>query len=143
MHRDKSAKMAIWQKNSHFAILALLSLCIDFKNSFCQMTSLWVLWNTYYILLLKKCPWPCPGPSIYLFERINWIISSFPCGISNILLDLGSWDNFGSLGSRIRDGPFQCVSKVRNKRCVLEVLNFCYIKLATWFGFSRGLLKKN
>ena len=26
--------MATWQKNSHFAVLALLSLGIDFKNSF-------------------------------------------------------------------------------------------------------------
>ena len=65
MHREKSAKMAIWQKNSHFAILALLSLCIDFKIFFCQMTSRWLLWKTYYTIFPKKCIWPCPGPSMY------------------------------------------------------------------------------
>ena len=106
MHRDKSAKRAIWQKNSHFAILALLSLCIKFKNSFCQMTSLWILWKTYYILLFKKCLWLCLGLSMYLSERTNWIISSFPHRISKILFVLGSWDDFGSLWCRIGEGPF-------------------------------------
>ena len=110
MHREKSAKMAIWQKNSHFAILALFSLCINFKNSFCQMTSYWLLWKTYYSLFLKKYLWPCPGPSMYLSERINWIISSFPHRISKILFVLGSWDDFGSLGCRIRKCPFFYVS---------------------------------
>ena len=97
MHREKSAKMAIWQKNSHFAILALFSLCIDFKNSFCQNTSYWSLWKTYYSLFLKKYLWPCPCPSMYLSERTNWIISSFPHRISKILFVLGRWDDFGSL----------------------------------------------
>ena len=96
MHRDKNAKMAIWQKNSHFAILALLSLCIDFKNSFGQMTSGWALWKTYYALLLKKCLKPCPGPSIYLSEKIIWIILTFPHRIPKILsvawMILEAWD---------------------------------------------------
>ena len=109
MHREKSAKMAIWQKNSHFAILALFSLCIDFKNSFCQNTSYWLLWKTYYSLFLKKYLWPCPGPSMYLSERINWIISSFPHWISKILFVLGSWDHFFSLGCRIGECPFRYV----------------------------------
>ena len=39
----------------HFAILALLSLSIHFKNSLGQMTFRWMLWKTYYTLLLKKC----------------------------------------------------------------------------------------
>ena len=106
MHRDKSAKMAKWLFFCQIAILALLSLCIDFKNSFCQMTSFWVLWKTYYWLLLKKCLWPCPGPSMYLSERINWIISSFPHRISKILFVLGSWDDFECLGCRIGTGYF-------------------------------------
>ena len=109
MHRDKSAKMAIWQKNSHFAILALLSLCIDFKIFFGKMTFGWVLWKSYYTLLLKKCLRPCPGLSMYLSERINWIISSFPRWISKILFVLGSWDHFGSLGCRIGECPFRYV----------------------------------
>ena len=46
----QNGKVAIFCQT---AILALLSLCIDFKNSFCQMTFLWVLWKTYYLLLLK------------------------------------------------------------------------------------------
>ena len=45
---------------------------------------------------------------MYLSERINWILSSFPHGISKICLNLSSWDNVGRLGSRIRDGSF-CV----------------------------------
>ena len=97
-------------KNSHFAILALLSLSIDFKNHFCQMTSLWVLWKTHYTLFLKKCLWPRLGPSVYLSERINWIISSFPRWISNILFVLGSLDHFGSLGCRIGECPFRHVA---------------------------------
>ena len=87
------------------------------------MTSFWVLWKTYYWLLLKKCLWPCPGPSIYLSERIYWIISSFPRGISKIVLDLGSLDNFGRLGSRIRDGPFHMYLKFET-RGVDAVLGF-------------------
>ena len=99
----QNGKVAIF---CQIAILALLSLCIDFKNSFGQMTSFWLLWKTYYILLLKKCLWPRPGPSMYLSERINWIISSFPRRISKILFVLGSWDDFGSLGCRIGECPF-------------------------------------
>ena len=106
MYREKSAKMAIWQKNSHFAILALFSLCINFKNSFCQMTSYWLLWKTYYSLLLKNYLWPCPGPSMYLSERMNWIISSFPFRISKILFVLDSWGDFGRLEIRIGTGAF-------------------------------------
>ena len=101
MHRDKSAEMAIWQKNSHIAISAVLFLCIDLKNSFGEMTSRWMLWKTYYTLLLKKCLGSCLGPSMYLSERINWIISSFPHWISKILFYLVSWDNFEGLGCRI------------------------------------------
>ena len=74
------------------------------------MTSLWVLLKTYYTLLLKKCLRPCPGLSMYLSERINWIISSFPQWISKILFVLGSWGNFGSLGCRNGECPFFCVS---------------------------------
>ena len=99
-------EMAIWQKNSHFAILALLSLCINFKNSLGQMTSYWVLWKTYYKLLLKKCLRSCLGPSMCLSARINWIISSFPHRISKILFVLGSWDKFECLGCRIGTGYF-------------------------------------
>ena len=97
-------------RNSHFAILALLSLCIDFKIFFGKMTFGWVLWKSYYTFLLKKCLRPCPGLSMYLSERINWIISSFPRWISKILFVLGSWDHFGSLGCRIGEGPFFYVS---------------------------------
>ena len=92
------------------AILALLSLCIDFKNSFGQMTSFRLLWKTCYTFLLKKCLWPRLGPSMYLSERINWIISSFPHRISKILFVLGSWDDFGSIGCRIGKCPFFIVS---------------------------------
>ena len=88
------------------AILALLSLCIHFKNSFGQMTSFWLLWKTYYTFLLKKCLWPRLGPSMYLSERIDWIISSFPQWISKIIFVLCSWDYFGSLGCRIGECPF-------------------------------------
>ena len=97
-----------WPKriSVHSAISALLSLCIDFKNYFGQITSGWVLWKTYYTLLLKKCLRPCPGPSMYLTEKINWIISSFPHRISKILFVLGSWDDFGSLWCRIGECSF-------------------------------------
>ena len=116
IHRDKSAKIAIWQKSSNFAILALLPLCMDFKFFFfSQMTSGWVLWKTYYKFLLKKCLGPCQGPSMYLSERINWIFSSFPCGISKILLDLDSWNNFERLGNRIRDGFFHICLKFETR----------------------------
>ena len=108
MHREKSAKMAKWLFFCQIAILALLSLCINFKNSFCQMTSLWLLWKTYYWILLKMCLWPCPEPSMYLSERINWIILSFPHRISKILFVMGSWDHFGSLGCGIGECPFFC-----------------------------------
>ena len=80
--------MAIWRKNSHFAILALFSRASISKFFFCQMTSGWVLWKTYCTLLLKKCLRPCPGLSMYLSEKINWIISSFPHRISKILFYL-------------------------------------------------------
>ena len=93
-------------KNSHFAILALLSLCINFKNSFNQMTSGWVLWKTCYTLLLKKWLKLCPGPSMYLSERINWIILSFPHRISKILFTLGTWDDSWGPGWKIGNGFF-------------------------------------
>ena len=123
-------KMATWQKNSHFAIWALLSLCIDFKIFFCKMTYGWVLWKSYYTLLLKKCLRPCLGLSMYLSERINWIISSFPRWISKILFVLGSWDHFGSLGCRIGECPFfhdsilflGNVSRYRSKKDGLQKL---------------------
>ena len=54
MHRDKSAKMAKWLFFCQIAILALFSLCIDFKIFFCQMTSRWILWKTYYMIFPKK-----------------------------------------------------------------------------------------
>ena len=88
------------------AILALLSLCIHFKNFFGKMTFGWVLWKSHYTLFPKKCLWPCPGPSMYLSERINWIISSFPHTISKILSVLGSWNNSWGLGCRIGSGYF-------------------------------------
>ena len=111
MHSDKSAKMAMWQFFCQIAILALLSLCIDFKNSFSQMTSCWVLWKTYYTLLLKKCLGSYQGLSMYLSKRINWNISSFSREISKILFDLGNWNIFGRLGSRIREVPFHVYLK--------------------------------
>ena len=83
MQREKSGKMAIF---CQIAILALLSLCIDFINCFCQMTSFWVLWKTYYWLLLKKCLWSCPGPSMYLSERINWIFQVSFIGFQKFFL---------------------------------------------------------
>ena len=84
-----------------------------FKIFFCQNGSSWVLWKSYYALLLKKYLRPCPGLSMYLSERINWIISSFPRWISKILFVLGCWDHFGNLGCRIGEGPlcFNFVSR--------------------------------
>ena len=108
----QNGKVAIF---CQIAISALLSMCINFKNSFGQMTFCWVLWKTYYTFLLKKCLRPCPGPSMYLSERINWIILSFPWRISKILLDSGSWDNFGRLRSRIRDGSFYVYLKFETR----------------------------
>ena len=69
----KVSKMAKWVFFYQVAILALLSLCIDFKNSFDQMNAL---------IFLKKCLELCP-------ERINGIISSFPHRILKILLCCG------------------------------------------------------
>ena len=102
MHRDKDAKMAIWQKNSNFAILALLSLCIDFKNSFRKMTSGWVLWKTSYKLFFKKCLRAYLGSSMSLSKRINWIFSSFLHGISEILFVLSFNKFLASLESKFR-----------------------------------------
>ena len=56
--------------------------------------------------MLKKCLRPCPGLSMYLSERINWMISSFPRWISKILFIFDSWDHFGSLGCIIGKCPF-------------------------------------
>ena len=67
-----------------------------------------VLRKTYYTLFLKKCLWSCPGLSMYLSERMNWIISSFPHRISKILFVLGSWYHFGSMGYRFGECPFFC-----------------------------------
>ena len=135
MHREKSAKMAKWLFFCQIAILALFSLCINFKNFFSQMTCHWVLWKTYYTLFLKKCLWPCPGPSMYLSERINWIISSFPHRISKILFVLGSWDDFEGLGCRIGTGYFFWYlnfwkNTVRRKYfCFLSIIrSFCFGK---------------
>ena len=69
-----------------------------------------MLWKTYFTLLLKKCLRPCPGRSMYLSERINWIISIFPLWISKILFALGSLNHFGSLGCRIGECLFFYVS---------------------------------
>ena len=143
MPRDKSAKMATWQKNSHFAILALLLLCINFKNSFGQMTSSWVLWKTCYTLFLKMCLRPCPGPSMYLFERINWIISSFPHRISKILFVLGCWGVFVSLESRIGEGLFfydsilsfgNVIWRAKVKICSTFAFEF-FLKFWSFVGF--------
>ena len=117
MHREKSAKMAKWLFFCQIAILALLSLCMDFKIFFGQMTSGWVLWKTYYKFLLKKYLRSCPGPSMSLSGRINWIISSFPHRISKILFVLGSWDDSRSLGYRIGTGPFFCYYTIWQWHC--------------------------
>ena len=98
--------MAKWLFFGQIAILALFSLCINFKISFCQMTFYWLLWKTYYTLDLKKCLWPPPGPSMYLSKRIDWIISSFTHRISQILFVFRSWGDFEGLGCRIGTGYF-------------------------------------
>ena len=136
MLRDKSAKMAKWLFFCQIAILALLSLCIDFKNSFCQMTSFWVLWKTYFWLLLKTCLWPCPGLSMYLSDRINWIISSFPHRISKILLILGSWDDFRSLRCRIGECSFFCCLTTWKKHCAY-LLKSWHLQWIGWTGNTR------
>ena len=110
-------------KNSHFAILALLSLCIDFKTFFGQMSSGWVLWKTYYRFLLKKYLRSCPGPSMSLSRRIDWIILSFPHRISKILFVVGSWDGFGSQGCGIGESPFFHVSILSLGRVLLVWLD--------------------
>ena len=56
------------------------------------------------------CLWPHLGPSVYLSQRISWIISSFPGWISKILFVLDSLDYFGSLGCRIGEGLFSILS---------------------------------
>ena len=96
--------MAKWLFFRQTAILTLFTLCTDFKIFFCEMTSHWVLWNTYYKLFLKKCLWPCLGLSMSLSEWINWIIPSFPHRISKILFILDRRDHFGRLGSKIGNG---------------------------------------
>ena len=101
----QNGKVAIFLPNSHFGIF---SLCIDFKNLFCQMTSLSLSWKTYYTIFPKKCLWTCPGLSMYSSGRINWIISSFPRWISKILFDLVGWDNFEGLGCKSGTGFFFC-----------------------------------
>ena len=45
--RDKSAKVAKQLFFCQIAILALLPLCTDFKNSFGQMTSFWSIWKWF------------------------------------------------------------------------------------------------
>ena len=107
-NRCTGTKVPKWQSgyflpNCHFGTFVPVH---RFQNFFGKMTFGWVLWKSYYTLLLKKCLRPCPGLSMYLSERINWIISSFPRWISKILFVLGSWDNFESLGCRIGTGYF-------------------------------------
>ena len=82
--------------NSHFG--TFVHLCINFKNFFHQMTFFLSIMRDILHTLAKKYLRLCSGQSVYLFKRINWIISSFPHRISKILFGLGSWDAFGSLG---------------------------------------------
>ena len=79
---------------------------MDFKIFLGQMTSGWVLWMTYYKFLLKKCLRSCPGPSISLSRRVNWIFISFSHRISKILFVLGSLDGSWSLRYGIWMGLF-------------------------------------
>ena len=97
-------------KESHFAQKMLKSMNRDKMATLPYLTSPWVLWKSCYTFWLKKCLRPCLAPSMYLSERIDWIISSFPRWISNILFVFGSWDHFGSLGCRIGECPFFYVS---------------------------------
>ena len=116
MHRDKSAEMAIWQKkNSHFVILALSSLCIDILLN--------VMKDLLHTFAQKVCPAMSRGVYVVIQEdKLDNF--KFPSWDFNILLDLGSWDNFGRLGSRIRDGPFHVYlkSETRSVMCVNRVL---------------------
>ena len=47
VHRGKSAKMAKKPLYCQIAILALLPLCTNFKNFFCQRASFWALWKSF------------------------------------------------------------------------------------------------
>ena len=111
-NRCTGTKVPKWQSgyflpNCHFGTFFPVH---RFQKVFGKMTSGWVLWKSYYTHLLKNCLRPCPGLSMYLSERMNWTISSFHQWISKILFVLGSWDHFGSLGFRIGECPFFCVS---------------------------------
>ena len=107
------------------------------------MTSHWVLWNTLYTLFLKKCLWSFPGLSMYLSERINWIISSFPHRISKILFGLGSWGNFESLGCRIGTGYFFWYLNFwkNTVHCIPWSIGivFLYIYLSKFYGISTSV----
>ena len=74
-------------KNSHFAILALLSLYIDLKSFFCP--------SDFWLSVMKDL--------LQTFSqlRMNWIISSFPHRISKILFVLSSRDDSEGLVCRI------------------------------------------
>ena len=102
----QNGKVAIFLPNCHFGTFVPVH---GFQIFFAKITFDWVLWKSYYTLLPKKCLRPCPGLSMYLSERINWIISSFPRWISKILFVFGSLDHFGSLGCRIGECPFRYV----------------------------------
>ena len=131
MHGDKTAKMAkcCFLPNCHFGTFVPVQ---RFQICFGKMTFGWVLWKSYYTLLMKKCLRPCPGLSMCSSEWIKWIISSFPWWISKILFVLGSWVHFRSLGCRIGEGSFFYVSTLFLGSVKWKGDNFCQMSYDLW-----------
>ena len=80
---------------------------------------------------------------MYLSERIDWIISSFPRWISKIIFLLDSWNHFGNLECKIGECPFfydsilflgsvGCIVMKKNvKLTICMIKNYCtYVSVA-------------
>ena len=116
-------------KNSHFAILALFSLCIDLKTSclhYYRAINAFAQKSVCSTFLAHPCTYP----------RRYWIISSLPCWISKILFVLGIWDDFGSQESKIIKGKDD-LSRIRRWWCHRCTTN----KIGDLFYLSSKLVK--
>ena len=84
--------------------MALFDPCMEFEIFSGKMTSFEVLLKCHSLTLSKKCLMLCPAPSKCLSERINWIISTIPHGISKIIFVYGSYEFLAMLEGKSGEG---------------------------------------
>ena len=86
--------------------MALFDPCNEFENFLNQMTLFEVLLKCHALTLSQKLLRVRPAPSKFLSERINWIISTIPHRISQILFVYGSYEFLAMLEGKFREAPF-------------------------------------